>query len=222
MIIAIDGLAGSGKSSTAKLVAKRLSFSYFTTGKMYRAITKYVIINDIVNDLPESLDKIIDTINISVKGSNFDEIIINNKDYSDGLYSEKINNHISIISSMPSVRFKMVKIQREVANNNNIVCEGRDIGTVVFPDADYKFYFKADLKSRTDRRYLEIKQKNPTITKSILRNRIKTRDYKDLNREESPLKRANDAILVITTNMTIKEQVSFICNIVNKNKKGII
>ena len=216
MIVAIDGLAGSGKSSTAKLVADKLGLSYFTTGKMYRAITKYAIVNDLIENLPLSIENVIDKINISVKGKNFNQIIINNTDYSDGLYSEKINQYISIISSLLSVRLKMVKIQREVAKGNNIVCEGRDIGTIVFPDANYKFYFKADLKSRTDRRYLEIKNKNPSITKITLKNMIKNRDYKDLNRTESPLKRADDAILVITTNMTITEQVDFICDIVNK------
>ena len=218
MIIAIDGLAGSGKSSTAKLVAARLGYSYFTTGKMYRAITKYAIMNNLIENIPESIKNVIDKINISVKGRNFNEIIINNSNYSNDLYSEKINQYIGILSSISSIRTKMVKIQREVAKNNNIVCEGRDIGTVVFPNADYKFYFKADLKSRTDRRYLEIKNKNPSITKSTLRNMIKNRDYRDLNRKESPLKKANDAILVITTNMTIIEQVNFICNIVEDNK----
>ena len=216
MIIAIDGLAGSGKSSTAKLVASRLNFSYFTTGKMYRAITKYAIINNLIDNLPESIEKVVDKINISVKGSNFNEIIINNSNYSYDLYSEKINQYISILSSIAPIRVKMVKIQREVAKNNNIVCEGRDIGTVVFPNANHKFYFKADLKSRTDRRYLEVRKKNSSITKTSLRNMIKNRDHKDLNRNESPLKRADDAILVITTNMTIIEQVNFICDIVNK------
>ena len=218
MIVAIDGLAGSGKSSTAKLVASRLGFSYFTTGKMYRAITKYAIMNNLIGNLPESIEKVIDEINISVKGTNFNEIIINNSNYSNDLYSEKINQYIGILSSVASIRAKMVKIQREVAKNNNIVCEGRDIGTVVFPNADYKFYFKADLKSRTDRRYLEIKKKNPSLEKSSLRNMIKNRDYRDLNRKESPLKKADDAILVLTTNMTIVEQVNFICDIVEDDK----
>ena len=218
MIIAIDGLAGSGKSSTAKLVAKNLGFKYFTTGKMYRAITNYAIINNLIENLPSSISGMINDIDISVKGNNFGKIIINNKDYSDNLYSLKINKYISIISSIEEVRSKMVKIQRAVADKNNIVCEGRDIGTVVFPDADYKFYFKADLKSRTDRRYLDMKKKDSFITKNNLREMIRDRDYKDLNRFESPLKRAKDAVLVITTNMTVLEQVDFICSTVQKNK----
>ena len=104
---------------------------------MYRAITKYAIINNLIDNLPESIEKVVDKINISVKGSNFNEIIINNSNYSYDLYSEKINQYISILSSIAPIRVKMVKIQREVAKNNNIVCEGRDIGTVVFPNANY-------------------------------------------------------------------------------------
>ena len=216
MIIAIDGLAGSGKSSTAKLVAKRLGFNYFTTGKMYRAITNYAIENNLINGLPLSISNLIDDIDISVTGDNFGKIIINSKNYSNNLYSLKINKYISIISSIEKVRSKMVKIQRAVADKNNIVCEGRDIGTVVFPNADYKFYFKADLKSRTDRRYLDIKEKDSSITKIKLKEMIKNRDYKDLNRVESPLKRAKDAVLVITTNMTVSQQVDLICSKVQK------
>ena len=219
MIIAIDGLAGSGKSSTAKLVASRLGFSYFTTGKMYRAITKYAIINNLIGNLPGSIEKIINQVNIIITGDNFNKIIINNSDYSSDLYSEEINQYIGILSSMSSVRSKMVIIQREVGEKNNIICEGRDIGTVVFPNANYKFYFKADLKSRTDRRYLEIKKNNPSITKISLKKMIRDRDFRDLNRKVSPLKKANDAILVITTNMTITEQVNFICDIVTDNKE---
>ena len=213
MIIAIDGLAGSGKSSTAKLVARKLGFNYFSTGKMYRALTNYMIGNNLLDD---SIKENIKKINILVKGKNFNQIIINGIDYSENLYSDKVNKYISSLSSIKSVRSKMVDIQREVSKNNNIICEGRDIGTVVFPDAKYKFYFKADLKSRTDRRYLENKKNNLFITKKKLREMIRNRDYQDLNRKESPLKKAKDAILVITTNKSIAEQVSFICDIVNR------
>ena len=213
MIIAIDGLAGSGKSSTAKLVAKKLGFNYFSTGKMYRALTNYMIKNNLLGG---SIEKNIKEINILVKGKNFNQIIINGTDYSKNLYSDKVNKNISSLSSIKSVRSKMVDIQRQVSSNNNIVCEGRDIGTIVFPDAKYKFYFKADLKSRTDRRYLENKKNNIFITKKELREMIKNRDYQDLNRKESPLKKAKDAILVITTSKTIEQQVGFICGIVNR------
>ena len=213
MIIAIDGLAGSGKSSTSKLVAKKLGFCHFSTGKMYRALTCFLINNNYYLNDNFLIDKLnIDEINILVKGVNLNEIKINGIDYSKKLYTDEINNRISHISSIREIRRKMVKIQREVSLNRNIVCEGRDIGTVVFPNAEFKFYFKADLKSRTDRRFLENKKNNLKIPKSILREMIRSRDYKDLNRLESPLKKAKDAILVITTNKTINQQVNFICD----------
>jgi cytidylate kinase len=113
----------------------------------------------------------------------------------------------------------MVEIQRAVSKGSNVVCEGRDIGTVVFPDANLKFFFKADLQSRVNRRFLDLKSKDTKITKINLRKLIKERDYKDINRSVSPLKRAKDSFLVITTNMTIKNQVDYIINKVNKIRK---
>ena len=219
MIIAIDGLAGSGKSSTAKKVADKLNYNYFTTGKMYRAFTLYAIENDLINKIPDSIESIIDGIDIILKGENFNTILINGKNFTESnssLYSNFVNEHISKISSIKSLRIKMVNIQRAVSEKSNIVCEGRDIGTVVFPNADLKFFFKADLKSRVDRRYLELKSKDSKITKVKLKKMIKNRDYKDMNRSISPLRRANDSFLVITTNMTINNQVDFILNKVNK------
>jgi len=210
MIIAIDGLAGSGKSSTAKKVADRIGFNYFSTGKMYRAITCYCIDNNLIFSLPESITDCIDELEINFKQNNFNKILINKKDYSQNIYSKEVNNYVSIISSIEKVRNIMVELQRTAAHKNNIVCEGRDIGTVVFPDADYKFFFKADIKSRVDRRYIDIKPKYNSITKKKLKNMIKDRDYKDINRKISPLKRAQDAILLVTTNMTMKEQIDFI------------
>ena len=218
MIIAIDGLAGSGKSSTAKLVAEKLGFSYFSTGKMYRSITYYAIVNDLIDTLPESINNKIRKLSVVVNGYHFNKIIIDGKNYSQNIYSEKVNKYVSILSSIASVRDKMVIIQREVAKNNNIVCEGRDIGTVVFPDADYKFYFKADLQSRVNRRYLDIKPKDSSITKKYLKEMIKDRDYKDLNRKISPLRKAEGAILVVTTNMKIEEQIDYICSVVLNNR----
>ena len=222
MIIAIDGLAASGKSSTAKKVADKLGFNYFTTGKMYRAFTLYSIRNNLINNIPESIDSNINNINIVLKGKNFNVILINGVDYTDkknDLYSNTINKHISKISSVQSLRNKMVEIQRAVSKGSNIVCEGRDIGTVVFPDANLKFFFKADLQSRVNRRFLDLKSKDSKITKINLKKMIKERDYKDINRFVSPLKRAKDSFLVVTTNMTIKEQIDFILKKVNKTRK---
>ena len=219
MIIAIDGLAGSGKSSTAKIIAKKIGFSYFSTGKMYRSITCYCIENNLINSLPESLLKDIDDFKIIFKDNDLNRVLINDKDYSKHIYSKEVSKHVSLVSSIEKVRTLMVKLQRHVSKNHNIVCEGRDIGTVVFPNADYKFFFRADIKSRVNRRYIEIKSKNNLITKKKLKSMIANRDYKDMNRKVSPLKKAKDAILVVTTNMTMDEQVDFIIRRIGFKKK---
>ena len=212
MIIAIDGLAGSGKSSTAKRVAKRIGFNYFSTGKMYRAITSYCIEKNLVLSLPHSIADCIENLEINFEKNNFNKILINKNDYSQNIYSREVNKYVSMVSSIKNVRTIMVELQRCASKNNNIVCEGRDIGTVVFPNADYKFFFRADIKSRVDRRYIDMKSKDIFITKKKLKDMIKNRDYKDMNRKISPLKRAKDATLVITTNMTMEEQISCIVN----------
>jgi len=212
MIIAIDGLAASGKSSTAKLLAKKLGFIHFSTGKMYRAITGYIINNELHENLPDSIINVINNLNIIVDGSNFENIHINNENYSNNLYTDEINSLVSLVSSISEVRKKMVKIQRQLAENNCVVCEGRDICTVVFPNADYKFFFKASLHSRSNRRYLEMKKIDPLITKCKVRKLLKNRDFKDINRIESPLIKAKESIVVTTTNMTLNEQIDFIYN----------
>ena len=219
MIIAIDGLAGSGKSSTAKKVADRIGFNYFSTGKMYRAITYYCIENNLIVSLPKSITNSIDELEINFEEKNFNKILINKKDYSKNIYSKEVNKYVSMVSSIKKVRSIMVRLQRYASENHDIVCEGRDIGTVVFPDAEYKFFFRADIKSRVDRRYMDMKSKNNSITKKKLKNMIKNRDYKDMNRKISPLRKAKDATLLITTNMTMEEQVTFIVDKVKiKNK----
>ena len=210
MIIAIDGLAGSGKSSTAKKVANKIGFNYFSTGKMYRSITCYCIEKGLLSSLPDSISNRIDNLEINFEKDNFNKILIDKNDYNENIYSKEVNKYVSIVSSIEKVRTRMVQLQRSAGKNNNIVCEGRDIGTIVFPDADYKFFFKADIKSRVDRRYIDIRSKDNFITKKKLKDMIKNRDYKDMNRKISPLKRAKNATLVVTTNMTMKEQVNFI------------
>jgi cytidylate kinase len=222
MIIAIDGVAGSGKSSTARKVADILGFNYFTTGKMYRAFTLYCIENNLIDNLSNLNLSKLNNIDIMIKGENYNTIYIDGIDYTSDnydLYSNTVNESISKISCISIIRDKMVKIQRFVSKNLNIVCEGRDIGTVVFPEAELKFFFKADLKSRVSRRYLDMKSKNKKITKRAIRNLIIERDYKDMNRIVSPLKRAKDSFLVITTNITMDEQVNFILDKVNKTRK---
>ena len=186
---------------------------------MYRAVTAYCIENKLISSLPNSIANCIKILEIDFEKNNFNKILINEIDYSQNIYSKEVSKYVSAVSSVKQVRAIMVDLQRKVSKNNNIICEGRDIGTVVFPNADYKFFFKADIKSRVDRRYIDMKSKGISITKEKLKDMIKSRDYKDMNRKISPLKRAKDATLVITTNMTMEEQIAFIVNkIKNKNK----
>ena len=169
-----------------------------------------------------SIEKMINDIDISLEGKNFNTIFINGVNYTKkgfNLYSTSVNKNISKISSIRLLREKMVNIQRSVSKNSNVICEGRDIGTVVFPNADLKFFFKADLQSRVDRRYIDLKSNDSKITKSYLRKMIKERDYKDINRLVSPLRRAKDSFLVITTNMTMEEQINFILKKIKNTKE---
>ena len=156
MIIAIDGPAGSGKSSTSQLLAERLGFMYLNTGMMYRAVTLYFLINNIdINEI--NIRNQIDDINIFVDFiSNKQIVYLNNSNVTEHLSDEKVTDNVSLVSSNILIRKKLVKIQRSIARKNNIVIDGRDIGTNVFPNAKFKFYLVADIDARANRRFVEL------------------------------------------------------------------
>jgi len=212
MIIAIDGLSASGKSSTAKLLAEKIKFVHFSTGKMYRALTAYLIDKDLLGNFPDKVLELIDTIDISVKGQNLNNIYINGILYTEKCYSPDVTKRVSEISAISEIRTKMVYIQRKLSNGNNLVCEGRDIGTIVFPDAEFKFFFDADTDIRAKRRFKELNRNQIQASLIDIKNKLIKRDYIDINRQESPLVKADDSIVVDTTNMTLQEQVEFIYN----------
>ena len=222
MIIAIDGPAASGKSTSAKLLADELSFLYLDTGGMYRCIALSVIEYkiDIYNEL--SLEVFIKNFNLELKtvDGRFD-FIINGDNVSSKIRANTVSRKVSEISAISAIRKYMVGMQRNFAENNNCVVEGRDIGTVVFPDAEIKFFIIASAQVRAKRRQLELQSIGETIAlKDILRD-IKARDKYDSERSHSPLKKAFDAIEIDTTEMTVDEQVS--CMIKNiKLKKNRI
>ena len=217
MIIAIDGLAGSGKSSTAKRLSNKIGFSYFSTGKMYRAITCYSIENDLISSLPDSLINCIDKLDINFEKNNLNKILINKKDYSQSIYSKEVNKYVSAISSIERVRNIMVDLQRIAGKNNNLICEGRDIGTVVFPNAQLKFYFDADEEVRIKRRLKELGDKNLGSNLENVSIQLKNRDDRDRTRANSPLKRAENAILVDTTDKSLDEVFQFVFDKVEKH-----
>ena len=219
MIIAIDGPAASGKSTSAKLLADELSFLYLDTGGMYRCIALSVLEDkiDIYNEL--SLEKFIKNFNLEFKAvdGRFD-FIINGDSASTKIRTNTVSRKVSEISAISAIRKYMVGMQRNFAENNNCVIEGRDIGTVVFPDAEIKFFISASAQVRAKRRQLELQGIGETIAlKDILRD-IKARDKYDSERSHSPLKKAFDAIEIDTTEMTVDEQVSYMIKNIKLNK----
>tara|TARA_B100000287_G_scaffold341714_1_gene328305 strand:- start:74 stop:727 length:654 start_codon:yes stop_codon:yes gene_type:complete len=215
MIIAIDGPAGSGKSTTAKLLAKKLDFIYLDTGSMYRAITLFFLNNgvDLKNNfhVQNSLKKV----DLLIKNKDTFKIYLNDKNVTDILRTSKIDDLVSDVSRISDVRKKMVSIQRKFSNNQNVVVEGRDIGSNVFPNAKFKFFLVADVMERAKRRFKEKKYKETTTLLDLVQ-KIKKRDQIDSSRLISPLIKADDAIEIDTTALTIDEQVTKIYDIIKE------
>ena len=218
MIIAIDGPAASGKSTTAKLVAKKLNIIYLDTGAMYRTVTLQLLRSNVNFDNIYKVSAILDNMIIDMYDYNGKSIVkLNNEDVSELIRSTDVTKHVSEVSSLSEVRKSMVAMQREIGNKSDCVVEGRDIGTIVFPNAEYKFYIVADIKMRAQRRLKE--QEQIGIIKSLedVMSDLKVRDHKDSNRDNSPLRKANDAVQIDTSNLSIDEQVNFIINHIKNN-----
>ena len=213
LIIAIDGPAGSGKSTTAKIIADKLKISYLDTGAMYRAVTAYFIDNNYSVD-SDNMYSIMDSIIIEFHESS---VLLNNQDFTYRLRDNDVSSLVSKISSNKIVRDRMVLIQRNISENKSIVVDGRDIGTVVFPNADYKFFITAGIKERASRRYRELKLKGREVELINIEQQIKERDYLDSTRKNSPLKKADGAIVIDTTHLHLEEQVNTILKIINNN-----
>ncbi|MDD5431803.1 MAG: (d)CMP kinase [Candidatus Omnitrophica bacterium] len=214
MIIAIDGPAGAGKSTVAKIIAKKLGFLYIDTGAMYRALTLKAIINSINISLENDLIDLahntsIDLIN-NPDGSL--KVLLDGKDVSKEIREPRITKHVSDVAKIKGVRLVMLSLQRELGKKRDCVLDGRDIGTVVFPDADNKFYVDASLDERTNRRYKELKESGQNVTLQDVKADLINRDKIDSTREFAPLKQAKDAIYVDTTNMTIEEVAEALSN----------
>ena len=219
IIIAIDGPAASGKSTLAKDLADKLGYLYVDTGAMYRAITFYALENKIVEDNDE-LIKILQDLKLELEYENkLTRVFINNEEVTEKIRTPEVNSKVSDISKIKEVRTEMVKLQREMANNKNLVVEGRDTTTVVFPKADLKIFLTADVKERARRRYLEYKEKGEEVTLEDVEASINNRDHIDSSRDVSPLKKADDAIEVDTTDLTIEEEINRIVARVNSIEK---
>ena len=215
MIIAIDGPAGSGKSTTAKLLAEKLKFVYLDTGSMYRAVTLFLLDNKVDYSVKENIQTILDDLKIDIEyNAGVFSVFLNKKNVSDLIRNSRIDSSVSKISKIEAVRVKMIDIQRSFSKNQNIVIEGRDIASNVFPNADYKFFIKADIKIRAKRRLVQ-SSTNKSITLTQMIEEIKKRDEIDSNRLVAPLLKVDGAIEIDTTNLSIEDQVHKIYKIIN-------
>jgi cytidylate kinase len=216
IIIAIDGPAASGKSTLAKYLADKLGFLYVDTGAMYRAITYYALENKIEENEKEVVEAA-RKIDLNLKyHDGITRVFINNEEVTNDIRTPRVNAKVSDISKIKDVRTELVKLQQKLGHNNNLVVEGRDTTTVVFPNADLKIFLTAEVKERSKRRFLEFKEKGIEINIDEVEKNLTNRDMIDSSRDVSPLKKAKDAIEVDTTNLTIQQEVDRILNIVKE------
>ena len=221
MIVAIDGPAASGKSTSAKLLAKELGFLYLDTGAMYRCVSWAVIKDEIDLSNDKQLLIFLKKFKIDLKNTgNRSSFYVNNKDVTDLIRKSNISQRVSEVSAVPDIRDFMVDIQRNYAKSENCVMEGRDIGTVVFPKAEVKFFIIASDEVRAKRRKLELESLGEKKSLSELIDEIRRRDDFDSNRGHSPLKKAFDAIEIDTTDLSIDEQVRLMLGIVKQKIIG--
>lgn len=217
-VIAIDGPAGVGKTTVAKAVSKKLGYAYIDTGAMYRALSWKAFRKKIcLEDKREAIKMVRATrINLRNRGGEL-KVYIDGKDVTNKIRSPRFAEGASILGTIPEVRDHLVKIQRRLGSSGGIVAEGRDIGTIVFPGADYKFYLDASIKERALRRYRELKARGEEGDLAQLEKAIRARDRRDRTREVAPLKKAPDAMLIESTDMSKKEVVDFILKIIQKS-----
>lgn len=213
--IAIDGPAGAGKSTVAKQVAKELGFLYIDSGAMYRALTLRALELGIDPNNEYLLNQYLLENNISlINEGDYLKVIVNGLDVTDQIRSPEVSNNVSLVASHKSVRETMVDKQRELSKNGNVVMDGRDIGTNVLPDAEIKIFLIASIEERANRRYKELIEKGYKVRLDELVKEITVRDKKDQERAVAPLKMANDAILIDSSNLSINEVVQKIVNII--------
>jgi len=216
-VVAIDGPAASGKSTTARLAADRLDFVYLDTGAMYRAVTWKALEQGIEPSDEAALGKLAVSIALEFSAANGGgRVRVDGEDVTDRLREPRISRAVSAVSALPDVRRAMVRLQRSIAATGRCVVEGRDIGTVVFPDAPVKIYLAASLDERARRRQRELAERGVTQSLEDLIAEIRARDAMDTERELSPLRQAEDAILVDTTGMTVEAQVAEVVRVVRE------
>lgn len=216
--IAIDGPSGAGKSTIAKAIAEKLNIIYLDTGAMYRAIALKTHRNGIDCNDNVSVLRILDDIDLKVEYVNgVQKVLLDGEDVSEKIREHIISKMASDVSKIKEVRLKLVAIQREIAKNNNVILDGRDIASYVLPNADYKFYLTASAEERASRRYKELVEKGQKVEFLTILNDIKDRDFNDMNREFAPLVSTEDSIYIDSTNYTLNETIDLILSYIKKD-----
>ena len=222
VIIAIDGPSSSGKSTIAKLIAKHLKFTYIDSGSIYRAVTYLALKNNLLDKSNINTSAIIEilkktSISFSFNSKNQNIISVDGIQLEDKIRTFKISSLVSLLAEKNEIRKYIVKIQKDISRNKSIVMDGRDIGTVVFPNADVKFYLDASLNERSQRRWKEL-SKTESISLEQVKKDLKNRDDNDINRDHSPLMKSKNSITIITDNLSIDEVVKKMIEIIDKEK----
>ena len=217
MNIAIDGPAGAGKSSIAKLAAKKLNYVYVDTGAMFRTMAYYFLTNGIEPKEESQVNENCDAIHIEIQyDAGEQHIFLNGKDVSKEIRQEEVGKNASVVAKYPKVREKLLELQRNLAATTDVIMDGRDIGTVVLPDAECKIFLTASSHVRAERRYKELVEKGEICDLEQIEKDIIARDEQDMNREIAPLKQAEDAVLVDSSDMTIDEVVNRIIELAER------
>ena len=213
--IAIDGPAGAGKSTIAKEIARRLGFIYVDTGAMYRAMALYLLKKEIPTDDPEKIRAASQKADITIAYKDgLQQVLLDGENVTAFLRTEEVGNMASVSSANPDVRKKLVELQQELDSRENVVMDGRDIGTCVLPNANVKIYLTATTACRAKRRYDELTAKGETCDLAVIEADIAKRDHQDMTREHSPLRQAEDAVLLDSSDLTISEVVERILELV--------
>ncbi|MBQ6795189.1 MAG: (d)CMP kinase [Clostridia bacterium] len=221
MQIAIDGPAGAGKSTISKFVAAEMGFLYIDTGAMYRAIGYKVLENNISLEESEKIDTLAKESNVEIKISDHGQsIYLDGNDVTDKIRTPEVSMAASKVSAIGGVRKTLVELQRKIAGSNNVIMDGRDIGTVVLPDAEIKIFLTATAEDRAMRRYLELKEKGMEVNYQDVLEDMQKRDYQDSHRAESPLKAADDATVIDTSGQTLGESVQVITDFIKSRTKA--
>jgi cytidylate kinase len=220
--IAIDGPAGAGKSTIAKTIAKKLEFIYVDTGAMYRAIALYLLRQNVDSENEARIIEVSDPVVVTIEYMNGEQqVVLNGENVTGFIRTEEIGKMASAVAKYTAVRVKMVDLQRDLAASSNVIMDGRDIGTVVLPNADLKVYLTASSYERARRRWKELTEKGVQCDINEIEQDIISRDYQDMNREVSPLKQAENAILLDSSDMSIEQVVDKIIELYKEKYIGV-